>query len=368
MKRTLLWLIFAVSTVVHGATLEAGTYPPQLQPTAQEAEAARLAADMLTRYHYKPMPLDSAMSAKIFDQYLKALDPEKLFFVQADIDRLSVNRGKLGEAILKQDLSAPFAMFNLYQERATERFVFARSLLKKGFDFDQYESYQYTRDKEPWPKTESEMREVWRKRVKNDWLRLKLAGKDDKSIAEILDRRYGNFLKRIGQVTSADAFQTYMNAYTMAIDPHTNYLAPRAAEEFDIAMRLSLVGIGAVLAQVEEYATIRELVPGGPANLSGQLKPGDRIVGVAQGEGGTMADVFGWRLDDVVALIRGAQDTVVVLEIIPADAGPDEQAQAGVARAQDGQPGAAGGQSIRPFHRRRERHSPRRRDHPAVLL
>src|SRR4030095_10456417 len=169
--------------------------------------------------------------------------------------------------------------------RAAERFAFARSLLRKGFDFQQNESYQYAREKEAWPKTESEMRDLWRKRVKSDWLRLKLAGKDDKSIVEILDKRYDNFLKRISRVKSADAFQTYMNAYTMAIDPHTNYMAPRAAEEFDISMRLSLVGIGAVLSELDEYTTIRELVPGGPASLSGQLKVGDRILGVAQGEG-----------------------------------------------------------------------------------
>jgi carboxyl-terminal processing protease len=164
---------------------------------------------------------------------------------------------------------------------------------------------------------------LWRKRVKSDWLRLKLAGKDDKSIVEVLDKRYDNYLKRMGRVKSADAFQTYMNAYTMAIDPHTNYLAPRAAEEFDISMRLSLVGIGAVLAEVDEYATIRELVPGGPAALSGQLKPGDRILGVAQGDAAPMMDVIGWRLDDAVALIRGPADTVVVLDILPVDAGPD---------------------------------------------
>ena len=167
------------------------------------------------------------------------------------------------------------------------------------------------------------MRELWRKRVKNDWLRLKLAGKDDKSIVEILDKRYDNFLKRIGRVKSADAFQTFMNAYTMAIEPHTNYMGPRAAEEFDISMRLSLVGIGAVLAEMDDYTTIRELVPGGPASLSGQLKIGDRIVGVAQGEGGVMTDVLGWRLDDTVALIRGAPDSVVLLDVLPADAGPD---------------------------------------------
>ena len=324
MKRKLMWwLVFALSTAVQGATLDGGAYPPELKPVPQEAQAAHLAAELLARYHYKAVPLDKALSEKIFDQYMKSLDSEKVFFIQADIDQLSSERTKLGDAILKEDLTAPFAIFNLFEQRAAERFAFARTLLKKGFDFQQNESYQFAREKESWPKTEAEMRDLWRKRVKNDWLRLKLAGKDDKSIAEILDKRYDNFLKRIGRVNSADAFQAYMNAYTMAIDPHTNYMAPRAAEEFDIAMRLSLVGIGAVLSELEEYTTIRELVPGGPAALSGQLKPGDRIVGVAQGEGGVMTDVLGWRLDDTVALIRGAPDSVVLLDVLPADAGPD---------------------------------------------
>ncbi len=325
MKRNLLWIVvFALATAAQGAALDAGTsYPPELKPVQQEAQAAHLAAELLARYHYKAMPLDDALSAKIFDQYLKSLDSEKLFFVQGDIDRLSGDRTKLGDAILKEDLSVPFAIFNLYEHRAAERFAYARTLLKKGFDFQQNESYQYAREKEIWPKTEAEMRELWRKRVKNDWLRLKLAGKADKSIVEILDKRYDNFLKRIGRLKSEDAFQTYMNAYTMAIEPHTNYMGPRAAEDFDISMRLSLVGIGAVLAELDEYTTIRELVPGGPASLSGQLKIGDRIVGVAQGESGVMTDTLGWRLDDTVALIRGAPDSVVLLDVLPADAGPD---------------------------------------------
>ena len=323
MKRKLLWLVFVVATAAHGATPDAGTNPPQLKPSPQQAQAAHLAAELLTRYHYKAMPLNNALSEKIFDQYLKALDPEKVFFVQADIDQLSVDRTKLGEAMLKEDLTAPFDIFNLFERRATERFAFARTVLKSGFDFQQNESYQYAREKEAWPKTEAEMRELWRKRVKSDWLRLKLAGKDDKSIVEILDKRYDNFLKAIGRVKSADAFQTFMNAYTTSIDPHTSYMAPRAAEEFDIAMRLSLVGIGAVLEDLDGYTTIRELVPGGPASLSGQLKAGDRILGVAQGESGVMTDVVGLRLDDTVALIRGALDTVVVLDVLPAEAGPD---------------------------------------------
>src|SRR3954471_17179714 len=323
MKRTLLWLLFVLSTAVQGATTDVGLSLPELKPVPDEAHAAHLAAELLARYHYKVPPVDSALSAKIFDQYLKALDSEKLFFVQADINQLSGERTKLGEAILKEDLSAPFAIYNLYQQRAAERFAYARSLLKSGFDFKEDETYQVSREKEAWPATEAEMRELWRKRVKSDWLRLKLAGKEDKGIFEILDKRYDNFLKRIGRVNSADAFQKYMNAYTMAIDPHTNYLAPRAAEEFDISMRLSLVGIGAVLADVEDQVTIRELVPGGPAILSAQLKPGDRILGVAQGKTGIMIDVIGWRLDDVVALIRGPADTVAVLDILPVDEGPD---------------------------------------------
>ena len=315
MKLKLLGILFALAvTAAHGAAIV---------PDAQEAKAAHMAAELLSRYHYKATPVDEALSSKIFDQYLKALDSEKLFFVQADIDQLSEARTKLGSDMLNDDLARPFAMFNLYVKRATERFAYARGLLKTGFKFDSAETFQFVRSKQEWPKTEAEAQDLWRKRVKNDWLRLKLAGKDEKSIVEVLGKRYDTSIKRISRFNSEDAFNTYMNAYTMAIEPHTNYMAPRSAANFDISMRLSLIGIGAVLVEVDEYTTIRELVAGGPASLSGQLKVGDRIVGVAQGENGAMADIMGSRLDDSVALIRGAVDTVVRLEVLPADAGPD---------------------------------------------
>ncbi|MBK8738454.1 MAG: carboxy terminal-processing peptidase [Betaproteobacteria bacterium] len=324
MKQKLLWMIFALVTAAQGVALAAvAPDAAELKPERHEAQAAYLAAELLSRYHYKKTPLDSTLSATVFERYLKALDPEKLFFVQADIDRLAGERNRLGEAILTGDLAAPYAIYQLYRQRAGERFMHARALLATGFDFRQDESFQVARDKEAWLKTEAEVREQWRKRVKNDWLRLKLAGKDDKSIVDVLDKRYDNFLKRLSQVKSADVFQTFMNAYTTAIEPHTNYLGPRAAADFGIQMRLSLVGIGASLTELNEYTTIRELIPGGPASLSGQLQVGDRIVGVAQGEGGVMTDVMGWRLDDTVALIRGKEDTVVVLDVLPADAGPD---------------------------------------------
>jgi carboxyl-terminal processing protease len=323
-KQKLIWLVLTLATAMQVATAgSAVSYPPPLKPEVQEAKAAHLAAEVLTRFHYKPVALDDALSAETFDRYLKALDAEKLYFLQSDIDRLGVDRTRLDDAILSEDLRAPFAIFNLYERRLAERMAHSRSLLQSGFDFQRDETLQIDRKDQPWPATEAQLQELWRKAVKNDWLRLKLAGQDDPRIEKVLDKRYDSASKRIGKINSADAFQAFMNAYTTAIEPHTNYLGPRAAEDFDIAMRLSLVGIGAVLSDIDGYATIRELVAGGPASLSGQLKVGDRIVGVAQGAAGAIEDVVGWRLDDTVALIRGAVDSTVRLDILPVDSGPD---------------------------------------------
>lgn len=319
MKNKLLWILLAFTLAALNTTQAA----PQLMPLQQQSQAAHLSAEVLTKYHYKHLPLDDILSSKIFDNYLKDLDGEKVFFLQADIDQFADARTKLDDAILNEDLSIPFAIYNLYQQRITERFTYARSLLTKGFDFENKESYQYSRNNAPWPKSEGEMNDLWRKRVKNDWLRLKLAGKDYKGIVDTLGKRYDNSLNSISKVKSDDVFQIFMNAYAMAIDPHTNYLGKRASDEFDISMRLSLVGIGAVLQNKDECTTIRELVGGGPAALSGKLKVGDCIVGVGQGENSPTTDVMGWRIDDTVALIRGAEDSVVRLDVLPAEAGPD---------------------------------------------
>ena len=318
----MLWLVLGFATLAQGAVLDAGLqFPAELKPQKYEAQAAHLAAEVLSRYHYKATPLDQALSGKIFDKYLKALDGEKYFFVQADIDRFAADRGQLGNAILKEDLSLPFSIFNLYEQRVVQRFGYARTLLTQAMDFQLHEDLELTRDKLAWPQSEADMRDLWRRRVKNDWLRLKIAGKDSASIAGILDKRYVHSMQRVSKAKSEDAFQTFMNAYTMSIDPHTNYMAPKAAEEFDISMRLSLTGIGAILAESEDYTTVRELIAGGPANLSGQLHVGDRIVGVGQGATGPIVDILGWRQDDAIDLIRGPVDTIVRLDILPADAG-----------------------------------------------
>ena len=322
-KQMMLVTLALVMSAQAGATQSEKVAAPQMKPLAQQTQAALWASRVLSRYHYKATPLDDAMSEKIFDRYFKSLDAEKIFFVQADLDQFAGVRSRLDDAILGENLSAPFTIYNLYQQRFEERINYARDLLKTRFDFTQDESYQYDREKAAWPKSEDEVRDLWRKRVKNDWLRLKLAGKEDKSIRETLDKRYENYLSRSRKLNNEDVFQIFMNAYAMSIEPHTNYLGPRASENFDISMRLSLEGIGAVLQTRDEYTVIREIVPGSPAGLSGKLKVGDRIVGIGQGESGAVTEVLGWRIDDVVAQIRGAKDSVVRLDVLPADAGPD---------------------------------------------
>jgi carboxyl-terminal processing protease len=316
-------LAFAMSAhVVTAQPEKVQTNVVQLKPSAAQTQAALWASRVLARYHYKALPLDDAMSAKIYDNYFKNLDSEKLYFTQADVDQFAPARTKLDDAINNEDLTLPFQIYNLYQQRFNERMSYARELLKGKFDFTADESLQIDREKAPWAKNEDEARDLWRKRVKNDWLRLKLAGKDDKGIRETLDKRYEGYQSRLKKLNNEDVFQMFMNAYATAIEPHTNYLGPRSAENFDIMMRLSLDGIGAVLQSREDYTVIREVVPGGPADKSGKLKVGDRIVGVAQGNG-PFTDVMGWRIDDVVQLVRGERNSTVRLDVLPGDAGQD---------------------------------------------
>ncbi|MFC0168368.1 carboxy terminal-processing peptidase [Pseudoduganella danionis] len=316
-------MLAALSVQVGAAVPEKAAADTVIKPQPGQTQAALWASRVLGKLHYKPMPLDDAMSEKIFDRYFKSLDSEKLFFSQADIDQYTIVRTRLDDAILGENLSVPFAIYNLYQQRFTERISYARELLKTKFDFATDESYQYDREKADWVKSDAELKDLWRKRVKNDWLRLKLAGKDDKSIRDTLDKRYENYISRSRKLTNEDVFQIFMNAYAMSIEPHTNYLGPRASENFDIAMRLSLEGIGCVLQTREEYTVVREVVPGSPAGLSGKIKVGDRIFGVAKDDKSPMTEVLGWRIDDVVALIRGPKDSTVRLDILPADAGVD---------------------------------------------
>ncbi|CAN7659662.1 carboxy terminal-processing peptidase [Neorhizobium tomejilense] len=301
-------------------SLELGP-PPVLSPLQEQAQAAHLSAQFLTRYAYKPVPLNDALSAKIMDRFIESLDSDRSFFLQADIDKFAADSTKIDDAIVGEDLKVPFSIFNVYSQRVVDRMTYARNLLKQGFDFSVREDYSLSRDKEPWPKSEEQSNDLWRKRVKGDWLRLKLAGQADAAIRDTLDKRYKNILERVYTYKSDDAFQSFMGAYTTSVDPHTDYFGAAASANFDISMKLSLVGIGAVLQERDGYTTVRELVPGGPAQLSGMLAVGDRIVGVGQGDDGAIKEVVGTRLDEVVQMIRGAKNSVVRLDVLPADGG-----------------------------------------------
>ncbi len=292
-------------------------------PSAEQATAAKLVYGVLSdsRYAYRPRALDDKLSAEMLDRYLESLDPGKLFFTAADIAKLDVYRTRLDDAIKSGEVAPAFEMFALYQQRVNSRVAHARALLAKDiFSFEGDDRWNYDREDAPWAADTAELDKLWELSVRNDWLRLKLAGKPPADIRKTLDKRYANMAKGVAELNGIDAFQTFLNAYATSIDPHTDYFDPRAADRFEQSMSLSLEGIGAQLQKQEDVVVIRELIAGGPAMLSGKLKAGDRIVGVGQGTSGPMEDVVGWRIDDVVEKIKGAKGTQVRLDIVPAEA------------------------------------------------
>ena len=318
-----LTLALAASNAPAPATAATATQP--MAATEAQGAAARLVYGLLSdsRYAYRSAPLDDQLSNDIFRRYLESLDGEKLFFTQADIRRFEPYRDTLDDSIKSQNLRAPYDIFGTYVQRVDQRVAYARSLLAKPMDLSAKESWVYDREHAAWAADGNELNELWRKYVKNDMLRLKLAGRSQDEIRKTLDKRYAQLASRVRELRGDDVFESFMNAYATSIDPHTSYMSPRSAENFNMTMRLSLEGIGAVLQRQEEFVVIRTIVPGGPASKSGKVQVGDRVVAVGQGDSGPMTDVVGWRIDDVVDLIRGKKGTKVRLDVIPADAGTD---------------------------------------------
>ena len=297
-------------------------------PTADQGTAAKLVYGLLSdsRYAYRPRALDDALSADMYKRYLESLDPGKQFFTAQDIARFEPLRTELDDAIKRGDLAPAYEIFATYRQRVDARVAHARGLLKLDlFDFTGSDRFAYDREDAPWATDAAALDAVWKQSVRNDWLRLKLAGKSAEEIRKTLDKRYANLADGIAQLKGEDVFQTFVNSYANAIDPHTDYFTPRSADNFNMSMSLSLEGIGAVLQKQDDVVAIREIVPGGPASNSGKVKSGDRVVAVGQGDSGAMEDVVGWRIDDVVAKIRGAKGTKVRLDMIPAEAGLDSK-------------------------------------------
>ncbi len=297
-----------------------------LEPSREHAMTTQQIINNLLRGHYESQRLDNALSSRILDILLKDIDSTRSYLLASDVAEFDQYRHNLDEALNRGDMRPAFFMFNRFQQRVSERLSFLLTEIDSkaaDYRYDVDERLDLDREKAPWAKTTAELDDLWRKRLKNSLLNLRSAGKDDKASLELLRKRYQNQLNRVHQSKPEDAYQTFMNAVTRAFDPHTQYFSPRNTENFNINMSLSLQGIGAVLQTEEEHTKVVRLVPGGPAAKAGNLQPADKIIGVGQ-EGADIVDVIGWRLDEVVELIRGPKGSTVRLEILPASSSGGE--------------------------------------------
>jgi len=293
---------------------------PQLHQQSQHAKVAKRVSDLFSRSHYKYVPLDDQLSEKVFKRYIEQLDFNKQIFLKSDIDEIKKYQFTFDDNLKFGQLDPVYEIYQLNLTRRYERFTYALSLLDTEIKFDTEEEYQYDRSDADWAEDKVALDKLWHAKVKSDALTLKLSGKKWPEIKTLLTKRYNYVLKYLTQTESEDVFQTFMNAYAHTIEPHTSYLSPRNAERFKMEMNLSLEGIGAVLQLEDDYTIIRSLVPGGPADKSKQLAKDDKIIGVGQ-EGEKIVDVVGWRLDDIVELIKGPKGTKVQLQILSGKAG-----------------------------------------------
>jgi carboxyl-terminal processing protease len=305
----------------------------QLNPEAKHQISTRWVNAALDQLHYKDQKLNDDFSLVIFNQYLKDLDYNKAFFLQSDIAEFSKFKYQMDDDLKVGNVNTAFFIFNRFMHRINQRFTNVFELIESDFDFSLDEEFFYDRETAPWASAQKELNDYWRKRIKNELLNLMVSGKDLKKSRELIKQRYKNQERQFNQFKNEDVYQFFMNAYLNSVDPHTTYFSPRAAENFNIGMKLSLEGIGAQLRTVNEYTTVHRIIKAGPADKQGELKSKDKIIGVAQ-DSEDFVDVIGWRIDDVVKLIRGKKGTLVRLKVIPKDADASETVEISIIRDQ----------------------------------
>ena len=329
MKKLLALVIFLVAANIFLArTYFRKNQSPDPSDTSKIIEPAKYLSNedelintILTRYHYSKFVLNDSLSGVIFNRYIKSLDYNRSYFLASDMENFNQYKYQFGEDIKSGNLGPAYTIFNTFRKRVNERIDYAESLLKGNFNFNKNDSLVLDRSKSPWISDTAGMNKLWREKVKNDALNLILTGKKLPDIQTILTKRYENLRKGVMQSNSEDVFQLFENSFTESIDPHTDYFSPVTSENFKIDMSRTLTGIGAQLQTEDDYTKIAEVIPGGPAFKSKQLHPNDKIIGVAQGKDGEMVDVIGWRITDVVQLIRGPKGSLVRLQILPASEG-----------------------------------------------
>ena len=314
--------LFSITSVLAILSLTAFSYcAPDttikvLHPDEKQIEVSRQVVSLIANYNYKQVPIGDSLSRLIFDNYLKSLDDNRVYFFEKEVIEFKENRDLMDDQMVMGNLEPAYHMFNVYLERYVDRIRFMIAQLPSvAFDFTNNESLVYNREKLPFMQTQAEMDVYWLQRLKYDLLNLKLAGTDEAKSKETLKKRYENLLSQIAKIESYDAFQSLMTAYTESIDPHTNYFNPNNAAKFNIDMARSLEGIGATLKFENDFVMVAAVVPGGPADKSGQIAIDDKFIAVAQGDG-EFVDIVGWRLDNAIQLIRGAKGTTVRLKIV----------------------------------------------------
>jgi carboxyl-terminal processing protease len=320
MLRRVLMITFTAAALACSATPKAQKLVDGVQnitPDDQQSLACRQVVSLIENYNYKHIKLNDSISSIVFDRYIKALDPSRYYFLASDIAEFEKYKTKLDDDLRIGDLSTPFYIFNVYLKRYNERIDFSMAQIKKQYDFNLNDTYEYDREKMPWVSTTTALDDIWRKRVKYELVNLKIAGTDQNKNVETLTKRYQSLKNQAAKFNNQDVFQILMDAFTESIDPHTNYFNPRNAETFNQEMSRSLEGIGATLQLENEVTKIVSIVPGSPAFKSKQLNAGDRIIAVAQGVDGEFVDIVGWRIDNSVAKIKGPKGTTVRLKIIP---------------------------------------------------
>lgn len=320
MKNGLIMALFTMVAQIGWCSNDSTLQKPKyFKPEEQHALVFQTALQFVSSYHYAKTPINDDFSTKAYNNYLQNLDPQKVYFVQSDLNEFDQFKNQIDDAMLTGNATFMFDIFNRYQDRLFDRIDFAMTLLKDSFDYSLKDSFQMNREKSQWPQNFSSLDELWRKKLKYECLLEASKGKFHKEYSETIRKRYENLRKLYVKTKAEDVFQIMMNSILEVCDPHTNYFSPRTAEDFNQSMSLSLEGIGAQLQTENEYTKIREVIKGGPADKSKKLQAGDRIVAVAQGNDSEMVNVVDWRIDDVVSLIRGKKGTIVRLEIIPAD-------------------------------------------------
>lgn len=314
-------LVISVQATAESSSRE---YIPlaELQPSSSQRQVAKEVTRLLTQQHFADITLGSELEKQALENYLQQLDPNKALLTRSQAEALLDRTADLEAALVKGELEFAFEVFKKVSEKHQERLKQTLEQLNNDldrFDFTSEERFKADRREADWPENQQEIDTFWQQRLTHELLSLMSSEQSVEEARDLLVRRYENRLKRLQQTNSDDIFQSFMNAFTTSVDPHTNYLSPRRSDSFNIQMKLSLEGIGAMLQSENEYTKVISLVPGGPADRQGDLEPTDRIIGVGQGKEGEIENVIGWRLDEVVDKIRGPKGSLVRLEVLAAD-------------------------------------------------